>query len=265
MYSPLEQFEIYKINMVSLLGNCYCIIYLLTNQFYFSVLLCLLGGVFYFFLLKRNIKKSIFLKILEKSYRQIILEFESQLTIITYKHFHFIIVLFFSLVLINVQTLIPFSFALTGQLFSTMSFSCIFFFGIIFLGLTYIWINFLKIFIPHGVPFYLIPLLFIIEILSYISRVFSLGIRLFANIMAGHSLIYILSSFVISGYFLGNYLLIKFSVIAPMAVILSILVLESFIAVLQAYVFVILVIIYFRDIRPTDLLKIINPICLIKY
>jgi len=99
---------------------------------------------------------------------------------------------------------------------------------------------FFKLFLPpEGVPKVLNPLIIFIEIISYVARGVSLGVRLFANIMAGHTLLFIFSSFI-----LQVNLILGFSIFI---VIFLVTFLEFFIAILQAYVFYVLVIIYFRD------------------
>ena len=102
-------------------------------------------------------------------------------------------------------------------------------------------LNFLKVFIPEA-PLLLIPLLVIIELFSYIVRSFSLAIRLAANILAGHTLVFIIASFLIMVTHL-NICILGFTFMA----LFFILVLESFVAFLQAYVFTVLICIYLND------------------
>lgn len=97
-------------------------------------------------------------------------------------------------------------------------------------------------FIPSGVPTLLLPFLVIIEIISHLAKIFSLSIRLFANMMSGHVLLHILTGFVLD-LAKGNFLFI----IAPLTLIMSIVLLEYGIACLQAYVFITLMAIYFEE------------------
>lgn len=97
-------------------------------------------------------------------------------------------------------------------------------------------------FIPSGVPVLLLPFLVIIEIISHLAKIFSLSIRLFANMMSGHVLLHILTGFVLD-LAKANFLFI----IAPLALIMSIVLLEYGIACLQAYVFITLMAIYFEE------------------
>jgi len=142
----------------------------------------------------------------------------------------------------NVLGLVPFSFTLTGQLIIpvllALSFNLFFFLN----GFERHGLAFLKVFVPKGVPSVLLPLVVVIEIISYLLRSFSLSVRLFANMMAGHTLLYILSSFVIA--------LSDFSLLAaflPLVLVFAVSFLEIGIAALQAYVFVVLLSIYVTD------------------
>lgn len=95
----------------------------------------------------------------------------------------------------------PFGYALTSQVLITFLFSCSIFLGTIFLGLRRHGINFFSLFFPSGSPAFMAFLLVPIELLSFIARPFSLGIRLFANMLAGHVLLKILSTFILIGVF----------------------------------------------------------------
>ena len=99
--------------------------------------------------------------------------------------------------------------------------------------------KYLSIFVPSGVPSILLPLITIIEIISYLSRPVSLSVRLFANMMAGHTMLKVFGGFVISLGILGGWLPLSFSV--------ALTGLEILVAFLQAYVFAILTCIYLND------------------
>ena len=100
-------------------------------------------------------------------------------------------------------------------------------------------LKYLSIFVPKGVPVVLLPLITIIEIISYLSRPVSLSVRLFANMMAGHTMLKVFGSFVISLGLIGGWLPLSFSV--------ALTGLEILVAFLQAYVFAILTCIYLND------------------
>jgi ATP synthase subunit 6 len=106
-------------------------------------------------------------------------------------------------------------------------------------------LTFFKLFVPSGVPAALLPLIVMIEVLSYVIRTFSLALRLFANMMAGHTLLQILSSFVVVFVSTGG--LASILGVLPLLLVLAVSVLELAIAFLQAYVFTILLAIYLND------------------
>jgi len=145
----------------------------------------------------------------------------------------------------NLLGLLPYGFTLTSQIFVTFALSISTFLGITILGCIVNKFNFVKFFIPNNITFAPLRIFLIfIEVLSYLIRPFSLGIRLFANMLAGHTLIYILASFSYS-------IAIKFlflSLVVPFIIIFLIFMLEFGIAVIQTYVFTILTIIYIKDV-----------------
>ena len=100
-------------------------------------------------------------------------------------------------------------------------------------------LGYLKLFVPSGVPIVLLPLIVVIEIISYLSRPISLSVRLFANMMAGHTMMKVFGGFVVSLGIVGGWLPLSFSV--------ALTGLEILVAFLQAYVFAILTCIYLND------------------
>jgi len=155
-------------------------------------------------------------------------------------------ILFFSLLLTNIGGMFPYNFTLTSHLFITLFFAFICFFGINFTAIKRHGIKFFNLFLPKDTPIFLVPLLVFIEMLSYFSRLLSLGIRLFANMMAGHTLLKILSNFLFLILNSGG-IFILFDII-PIIIFLLVIVMELAIAFLQVYVFVVLYSIYLKDV-----------------
>jgi len=112
-------------------------------------------------------------------------------------------------------------------------------FGNVLLGFARNGVGFLRLFAPSGVPVFLLPLICVIEFISYLTRPISLSIRLFANMMAGHTMLKVFAGFVVSLGFLAGW--------APLAFVVALYGLELLIAFLQAYVFAILACIYLND------------------
>lgn len=153
---------------------------------------------------------------------------------------------FLYVLIANLLGLIPFSFASTAQLVVAFGLSFSLFIGVTLIGILKHKFHFLSFFLPSGAPIALAPLLVVIEIISYVFRPISLGVRLFANLTAGHSLLAIIAGF--SWTMLGvNTFLMTALATLPAVVILAIFGLELAVSFLQAYVFVVLLCIYLRD------------------
>jgi len=135
--------------------------------------------------------------------------------------------------------MLPYSFTVTSHIIVTFALAATVFIGVTIIGFIKHGIKYLELFVPKGVPFVLLPLIVIIEIISYLSRPVSLSVRLFANMMAGHTMLKVFGGFVISLGLLGGWLPLGFSV--------ALTGLEILVAFLQAYVFAILTCIYLND------------------
>jgi len=158
------------------------------------------------------------------------------------RYFPLLFIVFFLILFSNLIGLVPFSFAPTSHIALTFSIALSCNLAFVVIGFKENGLSFLKLFVPKGGPVWLFPVIVIIEFVSYLLRTFSLSIRLFANIMAGHTLLHILSSFV-SAFLKSNAEL----AFLPSMLILAVIGLELGVAFLQAYVFVILLCIYLND------------------
>ena len=155
------------------------------------------------------------------------------------KYFPFVITLFIFIALLNILGLLPYVFTVTAHVVVTLGLSCSIIMGVTKGGLWKFKGNFLSILMPAGAPLALAPLLALIETVSYISRVISLGVRLAANLSAGHLLFAILAGFGFNMTLVG--------MIFPSLIMVFISFLESAVAVIQAYVFSLLTSIYLAD------------------
>merc|ERR1711998_624124 len=142
-------------------------------------------------------------------------------------------------------TLFTLSLTITSQLQFVLSLALGLFIGINIIGFLRHGLHFFSLLMPQGVPLGMAPFLVLIGLISYIFRVISLTARLFANMMSGHCLMYILSSFVVSLFFLYNALSIL--CVFPFIVVFCIVFLELAIACIQAYVFTVLIALYLHD------------------
>jgi F-type H+-transporting ATPase subunit a len=142
------------------------------------------------------------------------------------------------ILLCNMLGLIPYSFTVTSHIIVTFALAFGVFLLATIMGFVINGHKYLRLFLPKGVPVFLIPILVPIEIVSYISRPISLAVRLAANMMAGHTIIKVFAMFVVTLGIWG---------IAPLLFIVVLYVLETLIAFLQAYVFAVLTCLYIND------------------
>lgn len=138
----------------------------------------------------------------------------------------------------NLLGLIPYNFTYTSHIIVTFALAIFIFALVVTLAVAKHRLHFFALFLPHGVPVFLAPLVVPIEIISYVFRPISLSVRLFANMLAGHVMVQLFAGFTIALGLFG---------IMPFAFIVALIGLELIVAVLQAYVFAVLTAIYLRD------------------
>lgn len=160
------------------------------------------------------------------------------------RYFPIICSIFILVVLLNILGLFPYVFTVTAHIAITMGLSVSIIVGIVLQGMVRHGGKFLSIMMPGGAPLVLGPMLVLIETLSFITRGISLGVRLAANISAGHILFGILSGFVFDLLLNGTMILSILCVLVMVFVTL----LEMMVAIIQAYVFCLLITIYLRDV-----------------
>ncbi len=160
------------------------------------------------------------------------------------KFFPFVFTLFIFVLFCNFFGMVPGSFTVTSQIAVTFSLACMVIAVVVVTGFAKHGIGFLKLFVPHA-PWYLLILLIPIEVISFLTRPISLSVRLFANMLAGHTMLAVFAGFVILLGGAGGAL--SALSILPMALIVAIMLLELLVAFLQAYVFAILTCIYLNE------------------
>ena len=159
-------------------------------------------------------------------------------------YFPFIFTLFAFILAANLLGLIPGAFTVTSHIIVTLALALMVFIGATVVGFIKHGTGYLKLFVPAGVPPALLPFVVPIEIISYFIRPFSLSIRLFANMMAGHMMLKVIAGFVIMLGVLAGWL--------PLLALVAIYALELLVAVLQAYVFALLTCLYLNDALHVD-------------
>ena len=155
------------------------------------------------------------------------------------KYFPFIFSLFMFILFANLIGLIPYAFTFTSHIAVTFSMALFVFLGVTIIAIARHGLHFFSFFLPSGVPMVMAPVLVPIEVLSYLSRPISLSIRLFANMMAGHTMMKVFAGFIIPLGILGGW--------APLTVDVALTAFELLVAFLQAYVFTVLTCLYLND------------------
>jgi F-type H+-transporting ATPase subunit a len=161
------------------------------------------------------------------------------------KFFPLVFSLFMFILVVNVIGLIPYTFTVTSHIIITVSLAMLVFLTVIIYGFAKHGLHFFNLFVPKGIPIYILPLVTFIEVLSFLSRPISHSVRLFANMLAGHITLKVFGGFVVMLGGLGY--LGWAGAILPLGLTVALTALELLVAFLQAYVFAILTCIYLND------------------
>tara|TARA_E500000178_G_scaffold157527_1_gene157260 strand:+ start:136 stop:870 length:735 start_codon:yes stop_codon:yes gene_type:complete len=235
--NPMHQFQVYKIGPEIKLGN---LDLSFTNASLFMLISALAIALLLFFGSKnKNIIPNKIQLIAELIYNFISKMISDTAGSKAKPYFPFIFSLFMFVLFCNMIGMLPYAFTVTSHIIVTLVMALFIFISVTIIGFIKHGLKYLNIFVPKGVPIVLLPLITIIEIISYLSRPVSLSVRLFANMMAGHTMLKVFGGFVISLGLLGGWLPLSFSV--------ALTGLEILVAFLQAYVFAILTCIYLND------------------
>jgi F-type H+-transporting ATPase subunit a len=242
--SPLEQFAIITLIPIPL-GNLYLSF---TNSSLFMFLVVGLVSLLIHLVTLNgggNLVPTTWQSIVEMIYEFVVNLVDEQVGGRGKAYFPLIFTVFVFLLGANLIGMIPYSFTVTSHLVVTFGLSLSLFIGITLVGLQTHGLHFFSFFLPAGAPIALAPLLVVLEIVSYSFRAISLGVRLFANMMAGHTLVKILAGFAWTMASVGG--LLAVGSIAPFLIVWALTFLEVGVACLQAYVFTILICIYLND------------------
>jgi len=243
--SPLSQFEV-----TSLIGlNAPILGHLnltLTNLGLYSLFLFFVViGLHYLGNNDSNLIPSKWSISLESSYASISSMVREQIGTQSEIYLPFVYSLFFFILIGNLISNVPYSFAVTASGIVSLGLSVTIFIGVTILALSIHGIKFFSFFIPAGTPLALVPLLVLIELISYLARAVSLGVRLFANLVAGHTLLKILSTYLYD-LFTGS-LIVAIITLVPFTIFLALIGLELAVSLIQAFVFTLLVCSYLKD------------------
>lgn len=250
LLTPLEQFQI-----ISLLPiNIFSLDFSVTNLLLVNIVtLIFFSSVVYFFSANPNYGGyspfymvpstwQIFIETIYDTVSQLLFD---NINVEGEKYFPFISVIFTFILFGNLIGLIPYSFTVTSHVIITFTLSFSIFVGVNIIGFQRHRLNMLSLFIPSNTSFALALILVPIEFVSYLAKPISLGVRLFINLMAGHTLLKVIVGFAWSMLILEN--LVSFFHVVPLIVLVALMGLELGVALIQAYVFVVLTCIYLND------------------
>jgi len=236
-HSPLDQFVV---SPVVRLPEFFGIDTSITNSALFMLLSVVVIGLFFAYAMRKRAA----IPGRAQSLAEIIYQFVDGIVVENTghdgrKYFPIIFTLFLFILFVNFLGLVPHSFAPTSHIIVTFGMGATVFTAITIIALIKQGpVGFFKHFIPEGLPIWIVPLMLVIELVSYLSRPFSLGIRLAANMAAGHTLMHVMAAFVAPLAFFG---------IIPVAFLVFMMGFEFFVAILQAYVFTLLSCMYLGE------------------
>jgi len=234
--SPLHQFEIQTLLPLSVGGTDISF----TNSAAFMLLALVLSTLFLVLgMRKRALVPGRWQSMAEMSYEFIASMLRDTVGSDGRRYFPFVFSLFMFILFGNMLGMLPYGFTFTSHIIVTFAMAIVVFLGVTVLGFVKHGLHFFTFFVPPGTSPIMWPLMIPIEIISYLSRPISLGVRLFANLTAGHTMLKVFAGFVVSlGIGAG---------ILPLAFVVALTGLEFLIAFLQAYVFTILTCFYIKD------------------
>ena len=233
--SPLSQFEIKRWVPIEI-GD---VDVSLTNSAAFMVLTVVAISVFLILSMRRpDIVPGRWQSMVELSYVFIANLVKDTVGTEGRPYFPFIFTVFMFVLVGNLIGMVPYGFTFTSHIIVTFTMAMVVFLGVTVIALIKHKIHFFTFFMPPGVPLIMAPLLVPIEIISYLSRPMSLSVRLFANMLAGHTLLKVFAGFVVALGLFGVF---------PLAFVVVLTGLEIVIAFLQAFVFTILTCLYLND------------------
>jgi F-type H+-transporting ATPase subunit a len=241
MPDPIHQFDIHRIIPINLFG--YDVSF--TNSSLFMVLAVLV--TFGFFMLAtraRALVPSRIQSVAEISHEFVAGMLRDSIGKEGMKFFPFVFALFIFIFVCNMLGMIPGAFTVTSHIVVTAALAAIVFLTVLVVGFAKNGLHFFKLFVPDGVPIYILPLVTMIEIISFLSRPVSHSVRLFANMLAGHITLKVFGGFVVMLLGAGS-----FAVLSPLPLLAAIALtaLEFLVAFLQAYVFTMLTCMYLND------------------
>ncbi|WP_269583532.1 F0F1 ATP synthase subunit A [Roseibium sp. Sym1] len=239
---PIHQFQIQKIFPIEVGGMDFSF----TNSSLFMVLTVAATSAFLIFSTSgRGLVPTRIQSVSEMMYEFVASTLRSAAGTDGMRFFPLVFSLFMFVLVANLFGMFPYFFTITSHIIVTFALAMLVIMTVIIYGFMRNGMKFLKLFVPSGVPGALIPLVTLIEVISFLSRPISLSVRLFANMLAGHITLKVFSGFVVSLSAMGA--VGVFGSILPLGMTVALTALEFLVAFLQAYVFTVLTCMYLND------------------
>ncbi|WP_330168805.1 F0F1 ATP synthase subunit A [Bartonella grahamii] len=239
---PIHQFEVSRLIKVSI-GNMDLSF---TNVSLFTVFTVVITSIFLFISSSsRGLVPTRMQSLSEMAYEFVASTLREASGVQGMQFFPLVFSLFTFILVANFIGLFPYFYTITSQIMITFSLAMVVILTVIGYGFYKHGVSFLKLFVPSGVPVVVLPLVTMIEVISFLSRPISLSLRLFANMLAGHITLKVFSGFVVS--MIGVGLVGVGGSVLPLIMTVAITALEFLVAFLQAYVFTVLTCMYLND------------------
>jgi F-type H+-transporting ATPase subunit a len=243
MADPIHQFEIHNIVTLGHIGGHE--IAFTNSALYMAVVVVGIAALLVGASSSRALVPGRMQSIAELSYEFVAETIQSTAGKEGMKFFPFVFTIFMFVLFANVIGIIPYTFTVTSHIIITAALALLVFLTVLIYGFWKNGLHFFNLFVPKGIPIYILPLIVFIEVLSFLSRPISHSVRLFANMLAGHITLKVFASFITLLGGLGIFGV--FGATLPLAMVVALTALELLVAFLQAYVFAILTCIYLND------------------
>lgn len=243
MADPIHQFQIVNLFPVAKVGDTQI---MFTNSAAFMVAAVAVISIFLFAgSASRSLVPGRLQSMAELSYEFVANSIRSTAGSAGMRFFPFVFTLFMFILTVNLIGLIPYTFTVTSHIIVTVTLAMSVFLTVLIYGFWKNGLHFFNLFVPKGIPIYILPLIVVIEVISFLSRPISHSVRLFANMLAGHITLKVFAGFVT---LLGSAGIVGIAgAVLPLSLVIALTALELLVAFLQAYVFAILTCIYLND------------------
>jgi F-type H+-transporting ATPase subunit a len=240
---PIHQFEIHKIFSLGTFGGHE--IAFTNSSLYMVIAVLLIALLLVGATAGRSLVPGRMQSLAELSYEFVATTIRSTAGSEGMKFFPLVFSLFMFILVANIVGLIPYTFTITSHIIITVSLAMVVFLTVVIYGFAKNGLHFFRLFVPSGIPIFILPLVVFIEVFSFFLRPISHSVRLFANMLAGHIALKVFASFIplLAGLGIAGYA----GAVMPLGMVIALTALELLVAFLQAYVFTILTCIYLND------------------